>query len=186
MRDTDVAALVTYAAGLDPTVEDDAVTVDCWTDQLRGIAADLDTARAAVRKTVDRLGRAHVPAVRIELLPIGPKAHRRWGTALVAPNPYETPYQREARRRRGLAKTRSALAREPLPIEPAAAGLTDREQRILQAAAARRDDQAETACDRCDGTGTVYVRTYGGHTVPCGMCIITGRIDPTERNTDPS
>lgn len=29
-------------------------------------------------------------------------------------------------------------------------------------------------CERCEGTGTVHVRTYGGHDVDCGMCRGTG------------
>jgi hypothetical protein len=29
-------------------------------------------------------------------------------------------------------------------------------------------------CPRCEGTGSVHVTTYGGHTVDCGMCRGTG------------
>lgn len=36
-------------------------------------------------------------------------------------------------------------------------------------------------CERCEGTGTVFVAHYGGHTVPCGMCRGTGEANPTER-----
>jgi hypothetical protein len=144
MRGNDIAALVAYAAERDPSVEVDETTVDYWTDQLRGIAADLDAAHTAVHTIVRHGDRVTPAAVRTELLPLAPQARRRWGTAIVAPNPYETDYQREQRRLRGLEKARAALAREPLPLEPAAAGLTERERRVLRAAADHRNDQAET------------------------------------------
>lgn len=46
---------------------------------------------------------------------------------------------------------------------------------VATAALARLLDQITNQCSRCDATGTVYVTTYGGHTVPCGLCRGTGK-----------
>jgi hypothetical protein len=45
---------------------------------------------------------------------------------------------------------------------------------IATAAVARVLEETARRCARCDGDGTVHVATYGGHTVPCGMCRGTG------------
>lgn len=47
---------------------------------------------------------------------------------------------------------------------------------IAAAAVARltADQAPQEVCSRCEGTGTVHVATYGGHTVDCGMCRGTG------------
>jgi hypothetical protein len=45
---------------------------------------------------------------------------------------------------------------------------------VASAAVARLLAEIATQCGRCDGTGTVHVTTYGGHTVDCGMCRGTG------------
>lgn len=113
-----VADLVAYAADLDPNVETDIWTVEAWADQMRGIVAEPAAARAAVR-AVAEAGRVTPARVREALLPLDPSADRRWGTALVVPNPHESEHQRQARRRRGLEKIRWALAREPLPLDEA-------------------------------------------------------------------
>jgi hypothetical protein len=184
MHDNDIAALVAYAAELDPAVDADDYTVERWTDMLRGINVDLDTARTTVRSLARDSDHITLTDVRTALLPLDPKTRRRWGTAIVAPNPLESDYQREQRRLRGLEKARVALAREPLPLEPkGAAGLTELEQRVLQAAAGQRRTEAEQSdeCERCGGTGTVHVPHYGdGHDVDCGMCHGAGHIHETE------
>jgi hypothetical protein len=46
---------------------------------------------------------------------------------------------------------------------------------IATAAVARALEETARRCTRCEGTGTVHVATYGGHTVPCGMCRGTGK-----------
>jgi hypothetical protein len=118
MRDSDIADLLAYAVELDPTLDADEYAVELWTDLLRGIATDLDTARTALHDLARHNDRITLPEVREMLLPLDPRAARRWGTAIVAPNPHEKPYQREQRRRRGLEKARVALAQRPLPLAP--------------------------------------------------------------------
>jgi hypothetical protein len=109
MRDSDIADLLAYAVELDPTLDADEYAVELWTDLLRGIATDLDTARTALHDLARHNDRITLPEVREMLLPLDP---------IVAPNPHETPYQREQRRRRGLEKARVALAQRPLPLAP--------------------------------------------------------------------
>jgi hypothetical protein len=48
---------------------------------------------------------------------------------------------------------------------------------IAAAAITRLLKDRQSECARCDGTGTVHVRLYGGHTVPCGLCRGTGHTE---------